>query len=517
MKNIFFASFVIIISTSLFAQPNLEWESNLGGSSNEEATYIQQTTDGGYIVAGNSVSNDGDVGGNHGNIGKKDFWIVKLNTTGNLVWETNLGGFQEDYASSILQTTNGDYIVAGSSGSNDGDVGGNNGGLDYWVVKLDPNGNIIWENNFGGSNNDMANSIQITTDGGYIIAGQSHSNDGDVGGNNGGFDYWIVKLDANGILLWENNFGGSVNEYPNDIQQTTDGGFIVAGQTNSNNGDVGGQNGNGDFWIIKLDVSGNLEWETNLGGVLHDVPYSVLQTLDDGYIAVGGSWSNDGDVGGNNGFDDIWIVKLDTNGNLIWESNLGGSDVDIAYSIQHTIDDGYIIAGESSSIDGDVGGNNNNSPGTPDYWVVKLDVNGNLVWENNFGGTHEDKAFFIQQTTNGGYIVAGYTYSNDGDVGENNGYKDYWIVKLDADLSVGDYLIDHNISLYPNPTATTFTIANFSEEINKVEILDLQGRVILSTSEIHNNNVDVSKLQTAMYIVKIYASTNVFTQQIIKN
>ncbi len=516
MKKTFFVTLAIIISTNLYAQPNLEWETNLGGINSDAATSIQQTNDGGYIVAGHTASNSGDVGGNNG---IKDYWIVKLDENGNLVWENNLGGSDWDWATSIKQTADGGYIIAGWSGSNDGDVGGNNGGYDYWIIKLDTNGNLVWEKNLGGNDFDIPNSIQQTTDGGYIVAGRSSSINGDVGGNNGNTDYWIVKLDTSGNIVWENNLGGSGDDIAESIQQTTDGGYIVAGYSSYGDGDVGGNNGNDgstDYWVVKLDTSGNLVWENNFGGSNTDIAKSIQQTTDGGYIVVGYSYSNDGDVGGHNGDGDYWIVKLDASGNLVWENNLGGSDEEIAYSIQQTIDGGYIVAGETSSDDGDVGGNNDEW-GTPDYWIVKLDASGNLVWESNFGGTSHDAAESIQQTTNGGYIIAGYTYSINGDVGGNNGSRDYWIVKLGADLSIGDYTIDNIISLYPNPAENTFTIANLSETISKVEILDLQGRVILVISEIHNNIVDINKLQAAMYIVKVYAATNVYTQQIIKN
>ncbi len=511
MKKYLFV-IITIISTNLYAQLIIEWETNLGGSDYDWATSMQQTTDGGYIVTGGSKSHDGDVGGNYGDY---DFWIVKLDESGGLVWETNLGGSNEDWADSIKQTTDGGYIVAGRTESNDGDVGENNGYRDYWIVKLDESGGLVWETNLGGGDWDWATDIEQTTDGGYIVAGAAQSNTGDVGGNvgnTGNSDYWIVKLDVSGVLVWENNFGGNDREYPSDIDQTTDGGYIVSGRSESNNGDVGGNNGEYDIWIVKLDETGNLVWETNLGGSDFDGANSIQQTIDGGYIVAGASTSNNGDVGENWGAADFWIVKLDASGNLIWETNLGGTLDEGAESILQIADGGYIIAGNSSSYNIDVGGNN----GGYDYWIVKLGPYGSLVWEDNIGGSDVDRANSIQQTTDGGYIVAGRSKSDDGDVGGNNGSNDFWIVKLDADLSVGDYTISKDITLYPNPAANTFTIANLSEEINKVEILDLQGRIILVIPEIQNKIVDISKLQAAMYIVKVYASTNVYTQQIIK-
>lgn len=507
-RSIFFILASITINS--YAQSEIVWETNLGGFEWESAQSIQQTTDGGYIVAGWSNSNSHDVGGNNG---LYDFWIVKLAADGGLVWETNLGGSSDDEAHSIIQTTDGGYLVAGFTESNDGDVSTNHGFVNFWIVKLSADGDMVWETNLGGSFAEKAYSIDQTTDGGYIVAGASRSSNFDVGGSNNGLDdFWIVKLDASASIVWETNLGGSGSDWAESIQQTSDGGYIVAGYSTSNDGDVGGNNGSLDFWIVKLGASGSLVWETNLGGSEFDYARSIEQTTDGGYIVAGMSRSADGDVGGNNGLLDCWIVKLAADGGLVWETNLGGSEGDIAYSIKETIDGGYIVAGLSFSDDGDVGDNN----GHDDFWLVKLGATGSLVWETNLGGSNYDGAHSMQLTTDGGLIVAGFSRSHNGDVGDNNGNADYWIVKLAAGLSVGDYFIDNNIILSPNPTANTFTIANLIEEITKIEIIDLQGRVVSENSKIINNTFNIGNLPPAMYVVKIYASSNTYTQRVIK-
>ncbi|MEX0724482.1 MAG: hypothetical protein WD053_11415 [Gracilimonas sp.] len=406
----------------------IEWEGSYGGSREDVARSIQVTNDGGYIVAGYSKSNDGDVSGNNDGY---DYWVLKLDGTGSIEWEENYGGSSDDYANSIQITDDGGYIMAGRSGSNDGDVSENHGSFDYWIVKLDGSGNIEWEGSYGGSSNDYANSIQITDDGGYIVAGWSRSNNGDISGNNGFDDYWIVKLDGSGDIQWEENYGGSSNEQANSIQTTDDGGYIVVGWSTSDDGDVSGHYGNEfreDYWIVKLDGSGSIEWEGNYGGTMYDEAHSVQQTDDGGYIVAGESNSDDGDVSDNKG-SNFWIVKLDGSGSIEWEENYGGSSGEYAHSIQTTDDGGYIVAGWAISDDGDVSGQH----GFGDYWVVKLGGSGNIEWEGNYGAGQIDRAYSIQQIDVGSYIVAGQSYyssSDDGDVSGNNGVWDYWVVKL---------------------------------------------------------------------------------------
>ncbi|MCK4664989.1 MAG: T9SS type A sorting domain-containing protein [Bacteroidales bacterium] len=418
----------IILYLFLFQLFNLNaqginWASCYGGSNCEFAESIQQTIGGGYIVAGFSDSNDGDVSDNHG---YKDYWIVKLDDFGNIEWQKCLGGSNEDYPRSIQQTTDGGYIVAGWTASNDGNVSGNHGTVDYWIIKLNELGNLEWQKCLGGSDFDVAYSIQQTTDGGYIVAGWAASNDGDVSGNHGEYDYWVVKLDSSGNIEWQKCLGGSNNDLVYSIQQTTDVGYIVAGGTVSNDGDVSENHGNYDYWVVKLDNIGNIEWQKCLGGTGDDKAYSIQQTTDGGYIVAGYSDSNDGDVSGNHGGSDSWVVKLDDSGTIEWQKCLGGWESDGAKSTQQTTDGGYIVVGYTFSNDGNVSGNH----GGGDYWIVKLNELGNLEWQKCLGGSDSDCAYSIQQTTDEGYIVAGYTYSNDGDVSGNHGYEDYWVIKL---------------------------------------------------------------------------------------
>ena len=258
------------------------------------------------------------------------FTSFNLSAQITMQWRNSIGGVWSDRAYSISQTLDEGYIVAGSAytdgSSSSGDLGGCNGHYEAWIVKLDVLGDIVWQNCLGGSNYEHAYSIQQTNDGGYVFAGNSSSNDGAVSGNNGAYDYWVVKLDASGNIAWQKCLGGSGEETASSIQQTADGGYIVAGNSSSNDGDVSSNNGGADYWIVKLDALGNISWQKSLGGSSSDKANSIEQTIDGGYIVAGESFSNDGNVTGNNGAMDYWIVKLDPSGNIAWQKSLGGSD-----------------------------------------------------------------------------------------------------------------------------------------------------------------------------------------------
>jgi hypothetical protein len=403
--------------------PAIEWQKCLGGTADDFANSIQQTSDGGFIVAGETRSNDGDVSGNHG---KSDAWVVKLNSLGDILWKKCLGGTGNDYARSIQQISDGGFILTGYTNSNNGDVSGNNGYYDAWVVKLNSSGDILWQKCLGGTYDDYARSIQQTSDTGFILAGYTFSNDGDVSGNHGFSDAWVVKLNSSGDIIWQKCFGGTNEDYAYSIQQTSDSGFIVAGYTFSNDGDVSGYHGYFDYWVVKLNSSGDIEWQKCLGGTYYDYAYSIQQTSDGGFIVAGETRSNDGDVSGNHGKSDDWVVKLNSSGDIEWQKCLGGTYYDYARSIQQISDGGFIVAGETGSNDGDVSGNN----GYYDAWVVKLNSSGDILWQKCLGGTIDDRAYSIQQTSDGGFIVAGFTVSNDGDVSGNHGASDAWVVKL---------------------------------------------------------------------------------------
>jgi len=501
-KKLILPLIVIFFTNILFAQaPNIQWQRSYGGSKKDIALCTKQTSDNGYILAGYSESNDGNLTLNHGNY---DFWILKLDSNGNIEWQKSLGGSSYDIAQSIEQTFDGGYIVAGTSSSNDGDVTGNHGSEDYWVVKLDKDGNIEWQKSLGGSNIDSAFALSKTSDGGYIVAGESYSNNA-----TGKSDFWIVKLNHIGDVQWQKYLGGSSFETANSIKETFDKGYIVAGYSASNDGDVTGNHGSYDYWVVKLNNNGMIEWQKSLGGTGIDLANSVLQTSDEGYIVAGSSTSNNGDVTENRGSDDYWVVKLDKNGMIQWQKSLGGSDADFTNTIYQTATGDYIIAGVTLSNDGDI----NSYYGGNDIWVVKLDQNGSIKWQKSLGGSQDDLAFSIQQTSDDGYILAGNSNSSDGNITSNQGNDDFWIVKLYSEnLNIKETALKNTV-LVENPVKDQLNIQS-KERITSLQLYSTDGKLIKTSK---SKNMSVKELSKGNYMLKIQLENGkVISEKIIK-
>jgi len=348
--------------------PETEWEKTFGGSMIDFGEMVRQTTDGGYIIAGTTRSYGA---------GWYDVYLIKTDASGNKEWEQTFGGSNNDHAYSVEQTTDGGYIIAGTTNSYGA------GREDVYLVKTDALGNKEWEQTFGGSGWDYAYSVQQTTDGGYIMAGHTDSYGA------GGEDVYLVKTDALGNKEWEQTFGGSGWDNAYSAQQTTDGGYIIVGTTDSYGA------GWEDVYVIKADALGNKEWEQTFGGSSDEYAYSVEQTTDGGYIMVGETSSYGA------GSYDFYLIKTDALGNKEWEQTFGVSGYEAAYSVEQTTDGGYIIAGATDSYDA----------GWRNVYLVKADTSGNKEWEKTIGGSSHDFAYSVVQTTDGGYIIAGYTDS----------------------------------------------------------------------------------------------------------
>lgn len=512
MKNLSSFFMLFFLASLLTAQPAIEWQKAFGGSKDDTQYDIQNTSDGGTIMAGMTYSNDGDATLNHG---EQDFWVVKLNVAGDIEWQKSLGGSSYDGAHSIQQTSDGGYIIAGYTYSNDGDVSGYHGKADCWVVKITHEGEIQWQKAFGGTGSDSAISAIQTIDGGYIVAASTESNDGDVSGNPGTDDIWVIKLSNAGDIQWQKLLGGSAADFATSIQQTNDGGYIVAGHTCSNDGDVTGFHGVADVWIVKLNDVGDIQWQKAFGGIGKSSSYSALQTNDGGYIVAASTEANDGDVSGNNGISDGWIIKLSDLGNLEWQKTIGGSLYDIVSSIRQTHDGGYIVAASSLSTDGDVTGNH----GATDFWVVKLGDSGVIQWQKCIGGANPEASLNIQQTSDYGYIVIGQIGSPDWDISGYHGKIECGVVKLapeSVDVLTQPVSQLKYLEISPNPTSSHIFL-NISPEVSRLSVIisNLMGQKLIQQTIETADFLDVSALPNGLYVmVASSASGEIYTNKL---
>jgi len=456
IKNLLFITITLFTSITINAQPILQWQKCFGGGNQEESHGLIQTSDGGYMLSAYTRSNDGNVSGNHGN---GDFWMVKMDSVGLFEWQKCLGGSEMDIASSIVSTIDGGYIIVGSTNSFNGDVSCGNGLNDGWIVKTDGVGNIQWQNCAGSFGDDFIYCIQPTSDGGYILCGTAFSFCSGVA-NNGGADAFFVKLNASGLIEWENCLGGSSTEYAYEIQQLADGSYIAVGYTFSNNGDVSGNHLSGgnptqDVWVVKLTASGLLDWQKCLGGTSYDIGNSIIVTSDGGYLLAGQVSTNDGDISGYHGGRDAWLVKLTANGNISWQKCMGGTQLELSGSVREVTNGGYIFIGGTQSNNGDVSGNHldQNNQTTQDVWVTRLDVNGGFIWKKCYGGTKNEAGVNILATEAGKYTFTANTYSNNGDVSGNHDEQGNF---LDCWVVRLGTLITGEEDLFVNPSISVF-------------------------------------------------------------
>ncbi len=410
-----------------------------------------------------------------GNHGSADAWVVKLDPSGTMVWQNALGGSSFDEGASIDKTTDGGYVIAGRSNSSDGDVSNNFGDHDLWVVRLDGAGMILWEKSYGGTAADRAHAIRQTSDGGFVAAGITESNDGDVTGNHGGEDCWVIKIDSIGNLLWQSALGGSEEDEAHSVAETSDGGFIIAGHTVSDDGDVSGNHGSTDAWVAKLDGAGNLVWQNTLGGTAADVARYIEETSDGGFILSGAASSTNGDVIGNTtGTADSWIIRMDPIGTVLWQKTYGGSGTENGQCIRQTADGGFIVAGDAGSNNGDVSGNN----GAADFWIFQLDSLGNLLWQKALGGSSIDLGHHINITSDGAYIVVGWAGSSNGDVVGSHGNLEAWVVKLMPVVNSIPENPNTSFHISPNPNNGNFVIQSDRRIDGTITVLDLTGSVV---------------------------------------
>ncbi len=341
----------------LDADGNLEWSETYGGSEDDRGQSLIQTNDGGYALTGYAMSADGDGSVNKG---FHDNWLLKLNSFGKIEWEKSFGFSGHDHSYDLLETNDGGIFFVGfldiTSARADGNTEKGNsttahGVGEFWGTKIDDSANLQWRGYYGGSSNDRAQSVVQADDGGYVMAGSTESNDFDIDNSRGSYDYWVVKVDALGNFKWQNSFGGSGIERAQDIANTADGGYVITGNTFSTDKDISTSKGESDIWLVKLDEQGNLKWDASFGGSRFDAAQSVTLSKDGGFIIAGNSKSNDQDLSANVGENDIWLIKTDAVGKMVWQKTFGGQGLDFGFDALETADGSIVLVGESASAE----------------------------------------------------------------------------------------------------------------------------------------------------------------------
>ena len=518
---------------SLTYPQKVSWEKTYGGLHADYLFDIQPTPDYGFILAGSSVS---DVGGSKSEKkqGVMDFWLWKMSETGKLEWQRSYGGDGIDKLQSLVVTRDGGLFLGGTSNSQKGfdKTAKNFGGDDLWIMRLDPFGAILWQKTLGGKGEDKLAQVIQTTDGGFLVGGSSSSNrlfdaqkqevveNAKSENSRGNLDYWVIKLDAQGEIEWQKTLGGRYADILKTVSQTPDGGYILGGVSNSpESGDKTQTNyGAFDFWIVKLDETGAIEWQQTLGGEGDDQLVSIITTGENEYLVAG--YSNSGishsKERSNRGTStDIWVLQLDETGEPLWQETYHIAPYTILTKLIKTDDKAFLLGGYSQNrlIDkkqkGTVGS---------DYFALKIDSLGEQKWKRELGSSSRDVLAGLVETRDGGYVLAG---TSNGKVSKskqsgNVGLEDFWIVKLlDEDK---DDKAKRLIEAYPNPTNNfTNVLIGFDYEKGTATMVDIAGRQ-LQHFEINSRTVPVSLqgLPLGIYLITIRTDKGSETVKILK-
>jgi hypothetical protein len=465
----------LVATVSAFGQPpDSLWSRTYGGNGDDICNSVEQTSDSGYVLAGYTSSFG---------TGGLDFWLVKTDADGESLWSCALGTRANDYCFSVQQTADSGYVLGGITSSYEPMY------MYVLVIKIGANGDIEWNRTFGEIFTGCS-AVQQTMDCGYIVAGYGP----------GGSDFWILKTDDNGDSLWSRRFGGFDHEICYSVQQTEDGGYILGGYTYSFGA------GSADFWLVKTDAEGDSLWSRTYGGPDWDGCESVQQTADGGYILAGMTYSFGA------GYCDAWLVKTNENGDSVWSRTFGGNNGDWCRSVRQTSDGGYVL-GANTCFSG---------VGECDFWIVKTDADGDSVWSRAFGGNGLEDCHSVQQTSDGGYILAGYTHSfGDGDY-------DFWLVKTGPELPVEprensvpvEYALCQN---YPNPFNPSTQIAYELTKAGHVSLIvyDVLGREVgtlvdeVQSAGSHYSTFDGSGLASGVYLYRFQAGDFVATKKMV--
>ena len=504
---------------SACASPQIIWEKCFGGTNYEEGDgIIELPGHKGYASLITSESDNGDLDTNYGDF---DISLVRLDEDGNFLWAKTYGGSGQDVANNLTLAHNGNLILACTTTSNDGDITGYHGNGDIWIIKIDSLGNILWQKCLGGEAYDRARDIEPTYDGGFIICGTTNSQEGDVSGNHGGDDVWVVKLDGEGNVDWTKCFGGSDLDWGSAIRETPDQGYMVLATTHSTDGDLADNNYSSAYWVIKLNSQGDIQWQKAYGGSGYIRARDMVLTSDGGAIITGETNSQGGEVANTDTSQNIhsWTIRIKNTGVLIWSKVFDQNNITGGYSICKGDTGLYVIGGNISSLSNSTTTDSTISS-SDKYWALGIDGAGEISWDTSFGGSQLDLAIRIIHTSDNHYLLSGISNSSDGDVTGNHGMSDDWVLKIgcpSVETSIQD-LQQNDVNLWPNPFQQEFQVdlSNFSGPVT-ILLFNATGKEVMAKKYVGGNiiRINSSGLSRGLYIVELKSKNRLFRRKII--
>ena len=530
-----------VIKISEKTKPATTWNMRYGGNGTDNLTTLIKTTDGGYLSGG--YTNSAATGDKtQTSQGKNDYWIVKSDKNGKKLWDKRYGGTGEDYLNSVLQTQDGGYLLAGSSFSpQSGDKSQvSRGGRDFWIVKINAQGNKQWDKRYGGTGQDELKKVMQLASGRYLLAGTSNSPvSGDKSkAGKGRQDYWLLKIEPDGQKVWDRCYGGSSDDFLEDLALATDGNFLLGGSSTSGaNGDRTQANrGRSDFWVLRLDGNGEKIWDYRFGSSGED-KLMALGTTPAGNLYLAGTTasSSGGDLTNNSrGLTDYWLIEITNTGTKVWDRLFGGNLEEELRAVQVTSNGNYLLAGSSRSgiwLD-----KTQPSQGGSDYWVVEANRSG-VIGDQRYGGSEDEELRAIVLTNDSGYLLAGRSGSGvSGDRTQpRQGSPDYWLIKSAEKVSsivaartsvVAEEPVSElaTLSAYPNPFQEKVTV-NFTlpeTQATTVRVLDSQGKEITTlfqgeakANQIYQVEWQAGNKPAGMYLLQLQTLTKQNTQKLL--
>lgn len=501
---------------SLWAQSGApDWSSNFGGAAYEWPKRIVATRDGGSIVIGSTNSMDGDVEGIHFGT---DIWVIKLDADGAMDWQKCYGGSGLDEGRDIIELEEGGYILAGNTNSLDGDVSGVHDVFqDGWIARLDSTGELVWSTTLGGNSVDVFYSV--ARQGNHILAcGSACSDDAYISGSQGGCDVWVVSLNLDGSVNQYALYGSTWNDAGYHLAPSPDGGFILAGLIGGDGGNVDTYYGYNDIWMLKLDYDGSLQWQATLGGSGIDAPRSITVLNDGSYLLSAETNSTDGQISANAGAYDGWLVKLSASGTLQWEKSIGGPGYDGSFDAVEQ-DDGTLVV--VSEIWSEAQTGSQTPHGGTDVVLTAFSAQGNVLWEKWYGGSMLDRPLSICQETTHSWIVAVQSNSADGDIDSLRGNDDIWVFRVseEAPLDAQTPIAAKRPHIYPQPASQALYIETPTTRLPiRCSIYNACGSLVFQhalDAETPLHHLQLPGLPKGFYTLELHNNTLQSTQPLI--